>query len=171
MEPHHLELLARVVSGGRESVAEPGIAGEADQEELEMADLFDDVQEAIDTATCDFPDPPQDSIGVDRVNIALSQKLQSLHILRCSGPSSDAWSPLWQQLPTSLTELDLSENNLNDHAIAALCGALRNVQLTRLTLCGNRCKDLQRLADLISRGGVEVLNLAENSLNDSLESF
>ncbi|CAK9115891.1 unnamed protein product [Durusdinium trenchii] len=157
---HHLELLGEVLGGSSDWRPAPVDEGE-ETEEVQM-DLFDDVQDAVQAAS-----PCQEKSLEEDVEVK-GQQLKSLQILRCPGPSSDAWSPLWQSLPTSLTELDISENSLSDHAVAALCGALRqrSMRLTYLTLQGNRCKDVQRLADLISRGGVEILDLAENLLND-----
>lgn len=158
---HHLELLGEVLGGSSDWRPAPVDEGE-ETEEVQM-DLFDDVQDAVQAAS-----PCQEKSLEEDVEVK-GQQLKSLQILRCPGPSSDAWSPLWQSLPTSLTELDISENSLSDHAVAALCGALRqrSMRLTYLTLQGNRCKDVQRLADLISRGGVEILDLAENLLNEA----
>ncbi|CAE8618118.1 unnamed protein product, partial [Polarella glacialis] len=100
---------------------------------------------------------------------------RSLRISRCRGPQvtqfgipSDSWCPLWQDLPWCLCDLDLSENMLNDHAVAALCGALRQGRLRpdRLVLRGNRCKDIERLCSLICAGRLVELDLSDNLLND-----
>ena len=137
--------------------------------EMNLFDFDAETTEAIDVEL--GPHPQAEATTPPAVCALESQQvrsLQSLTILRCPGPSSDAWSPLWQGLPQSLTHLNISENSLNDHAVAALCGALRSraIHLASLNLHGNRCKDIQRLADLVSRGQVEMLNLSENTLND-----
>ncbi|CAJ1425105.1 unnamed protein product [Effrenium voratum] len=136
----------------------------ADSEELEV-DLFEDTPPAIGVRTCE-PEPPASAEPAGEETEASS--LRSLSILRSPGLPGDAWSPLWQALPRSLTHLDLSHNALNDHAVSALCGALRlrEVRLARLGLQGNRCKDIQRLANFLAEGGVEVLDFADNALND-----
>merc|ERR1711920_1062711 len=79
---------------------------------------------------------------------------------------SDSWSPFWRQLPATITDLDLSGNSLSDHAVSALCGALRLSCPARLGLRGNRCKDIGRLCGLIAGGQLESLDLRENMLND-----
>eukprot|EP00438_Fugacium_kawagutii_P013317 Skav206497 [mRNA] locus=scaffold1128:189962:194201:+ [translate_table: standard] len=185
LEAPHFELLGRALESldccPQRSVALP----DSDEgPEMNLFD-FDEAPEALEVMEADRTIPGANPILPEDENSYLpnsskslylpssissspSLQLETLAILRCPGPSSDAWSPLWQGLPRTLTQLDISENGLNDHAVAALCGALRlgGLRLVSLNLRGNRCKDVQRLADLLSRGQVEMLDLAENTLND-----
>lgn len=93
--------------------------------------------------------------------------LRSLAVVDSPGVPADAWSPLWRDLPSSLSELDLSGNGLSDHAVNAVCGAFRGRHCPEiLVLRGNRCKDIERLCILIETGGLHALDLADNLLND-----
>lgn len=175
LDVHHFVLLGCIL-GSSEVAAEvvPTEDAEDDAEGGIEINLFDFDGEAPGSeAVTMISDPQVVSTSPAPDELSEQELIQSLTIMRSPGPSSDAWSPLWQALPTSLRHLDLSENSLNDHAVAALCGALRfrAIHLVSLNLHGNRCKDVQRLADLVSRGQVEILDLSENTLNDRVQQF
>ena len=172
LEVKHFKLLGSVLGSLVFPVETVEILDDEGPEEPEM-NLFDFDAETAETTDVEIGHPQAEATtppAALRSKQSQVRSLQSLTILRCPGPSSDAWSPLWQGLPQSLTHLNISENSLNDHAVAALCGALRSraIHLASLNLHGNRCKDIQRLSDLVSRGQVEMLDLSENTLNDGV---
>lgn len=174
LDVHHFVVLGRIL--GKSEVAAEVVQTEDAEDDAEGGieiNLFDFDGEAPESAVTMISDPQVVSTSSAPDELSEQELIQSLTIMRSSGPSSDAWSPLWQALPRSLRHLDLSENSLNDHAVAALCGALRfrAIHLVSLNLHGNRCKDVQRLADLVSRGQVEMLDLSENTLNDRVQQF
>merc|ERR1712187_1081525 len=82
------------------------------------------------------------------------RSLRAVAVRSCLGVASTAWVPLWQALPDSLVEIDLSDNALSDHAVSALCGSLQQRACcpARLALRGNHCKDVGRLCGLIQSG-------------------
>lgn len=93
--------------------------------------------------------------------------LRMLAIVRCPDVRTDAWPLIWRELPCTLLEVDLTGDKLSDHAVSALCGAFgRGCRPRRLVLQGNRCKDVERLAGLISEGTLQELDLSDNLLND-----
>lgn len=174
LDVHHFVVLGRIL--GKSEVAAEVVQTEDAEDDAEGGieiNLFDFDGEAPESAVTMISDPQVVSTSSAPDELSEQELIKSLTIMRSSGPSSDAWSPLWQALPRSLRHLDLSENSLNDHAVAALCGALRfrAIHLVSLNLHGNRCKDVQRLADLVSRGQVEMLDLSENTLNDRVQQF
>ncbi len=174
LDVHHFVLLGSIL--GNSEVSAEAVQAEDAEDDAEGGieiNLFDFDGEAPESAVSMTSDPQVASTIPAPDELSEQKLIQSLTIMRSPGPSSDAWSPLWQALPRSLRHLDLSENSLNDHAVAALCGALRfrAIHLVSLNLHGNRCKDVQRLADLVSRGQVEILDLSENTLNDRVQQF
>eukprot|EP00439_Symbiodinium_sp_Y106_P028315 s3873_g3.t1 len=163
LQPSSLEHLAHTVSVPGQ-MARTSEAHEVEAEEEMDLDLFGDVE---DLEVSHAAVPAEQSVGEPATCDAQEGPgLRSLTLSYCPCSPSDAWSPLWRSLPPSLTELDLSGNALSDHAIAALSGALRGRAGLRLGLRGNRCKDIDRLCDAVSRGCVEALDLSENLLND-----
>ncbi|CAJ1340771.1 unnamed protein product [Effrenium voratum] len=74
----------------------------ADSEELEV-DLFEDTPPTIGVRTCE-PEPPA-SAAEPAGEETKASSLRSLS-MRSPGLPGDAWSPLWQALPRSLTHLE-----------------------------------------------------------------
>eukprot|EP00927_Polykrikos_kofoidii_P031991 TRINITY_DN27386_c0_g1_i1.p1 TRINITY_DN27386_c0_g1~~TRINITY_DN27386_c0_g1_i1.p1 ORF type:complete len:445 (-),score=60.54 TRINITY_DN27386_c0_g1_i1:11-1345(-) len=118
---------------------------------------------------------PQAVLGISPLQGAVSEAISFaetglLHfaLRQCHGVPSTAWVPLWQALPSSLVELDFTDNELSDHSAGALCGALQQsgVCLTSLALKKNHCKDIRRLCSLVEDGKVREVDLSENLLND-----
>ncbi|CAE7342507.1 NLRP1 [Symbiodinium natans] len=151
---------------GEDVVADPSLVagGTAEEEEELELDLFgDDVAEVLEASAA----PARMEQGsMSTLPEEGRSGLRTFALVHSPCSPSDAWSPLWRSLPLGLTELELSGNALSDHAIAALSGALRGHTALRLGLRGNRCKDIDRLSDLVSRGCVEALDLSDNLLND-----
>lgn len=161
------------LSGFSAHAGEAGPAGE-DQEECPSYSVFDDdefasvVNDAVPQRSLgDFVEGIGE--GVDGAATMLSNSmLNTLAIVDCSGPSAQSWSALWPQLPPGLSDLDLSGNELGDHAVDALCGALRGHGRLprRLVLRNNRCKNIEGLCGLAAISGLEELDLSGNILNN-----
>ncbi|OLQ13489.1 NACHT, LRR and PYD domains-containing protein 1 [Symbiodinium microadriaticum] len=160
LQPGSLEHVAHAVSVPGQ-MARTSEAHGVEAEEMDL-DLFGDGVEDLEASLAAIP---VEEIAAEPAPCE-GPGLRSLTLSYCPCSPSDAWSPLWRSLPPSLKELDLSGNALSDHAIAALSGALRGRAGLRLGLRGNRCKDIDRLCDAVSRGCVEALDLSENLLND-----
>lgn len=146
----------------------PNAADEPEATEEEIFDLFGEAAPAAseEAIAADFSERVAASFSAP----APEGALVALSISGCAGTATDAWSPLWRELPAGLVELDLAGNALSDHAVSALMGALRRVGgcPARLLLPGNRCKDIERLCGLLAAGlgPSEVLDLSETALND-----
>ena len=165
LEVHHFKLLGNALNNLNSLM--PTIGTNTEEDQGPEINLFDFEEAETEAPVTDRPQEVPSAPSAPSAPAA-PVAVESLAILRCPGPCSDAWSPLWQGLPQTLQELNIAENGLNDHAVAALCGALRSrcIDLVSLNLHGNRCKDVQRLADLVSRGQVGMLDLSQNTLND-----
>ncbi|CAK0789361.1 unnamed protein product [Prorocentrum cordatum] len=173
LEAGGLALLGRVLERlgvGAAACPAEGSAASAEDDEAygEGFDLFGGAPEEGDAASAAGPAEAA-AVATSKVPRAATDGcgLRSLGIVDCPGASSDAWSPFWRLLPPTLTELDLSGNALGDHAVGALCGALRPSGATlQLSLRSNRCKDVARLCGLVACGRLGALDLTDNSLND-----
>lgn len=180
LRTEHIAQLAAVLracGGGERGRAQPvaSAGGDEDVGDDECYDLFGDaggesVSEAVAEA---YPArgtaASGSSAGVTNEAGAepASRMLTAFVISHCQDVPTEAWTPLWTDLPATLRTLELTRNNLSDHAISALCGTLRRGKCPRrLLLRGNRCKDIERLCALVAGGDLRELDVSENLLND-----
>jgi len=154
-----------VGAGAAADVQEPSAAGEDSEDGHLCFSLFD--VPAPDGGLAGAVGPAAEEAVSPTEVPPRPPGLRSLAIVDCPGIPADTWSPLWGDLPSSLTELDLSGNGLSDHAVNAVCGAFRGRHCPEsLMLQRNRCKDIERLCVLIEGGGLHALDLTDNLLND-----
>eukprot|EP00971_Amphidinium_carterae_P333917 6468930-Amphidinium_carterae.1 len=91
-----------------------------------------------------------------------------LSVLGCKGVATHVWSRfLLEQTYEHITAVDLSNNDLSDHAVNSLCGAIKKAPSVRLlSLGGNKAKDVARLTEIALLGHLQALDLTSNNLNN-----
>ncbi|XP_055008917.1 NLR family CARD domain-containing protein 3-like [Boleophthalmus pectinirostris] len=99
-------------------------------------------------------------------------KASTKALLSGCGLSPRSCGPLASVLSSSsLTHLDLSDNDLQDSGVELLCSGLNStsckIETLRLCGCGLSSRSCGRLASVLSSSSLTHLNLSDNNLQDS----
>jgi hypothetical protein len=125
-----------------------------------------DVVESLSLTNCALTAELLAALGAKLGVVATQSPLKGLGVSANPGVADEAWIALFQQLPSTLTKLDLGDNKLPDNVLAALAQALsaRGIQLRELFLDGNCFTDIAPI--LPCCGMCTELDVGDNSLTD-----